>query len=229
MECTPTANKDRQEDSRGKGHDCAQHIVGVCTEGVVHVSRTRAALHCAGRRYAPRATLGIHSFIHFTSLHFTSLHFTSLHFTSLHFTSLHFTSLHFTSLHFTSFHFISFHFIHSHTSLVSEPRRLRVYCRVGRACDVSECVASLPPTFPRGETNQGSRGSTAQRSLRMPLPLDASGIRNCEDQKNSEADRQDGKNAWSQTLKTSCIKTLHLAGTPQNSKRRKNGQNPKQP
>ena len=37
------------------------------------------------------------------------------------------------------------------------------------------------------------------------------------------------ENAWSQTLKTSCIKTLHLAGTPQNSKRRKNGQNPKQP
>ena len=50
-------------------------------------------------------------------------------------------------------------------------------------------VASLPG----GEANQGSRGSTAQRSLCMPLPLVASGIRNCEDQKNSEATRQDGK------------------------------------
>ena len=44
-----------------------------------------------------------------------------------------------------------------------------------------------------GENYQGSRGSTAQRSLRKPLPLAFSWIWSCEDQKNSEATRQDGK------------------------------------
>ena len=58
-----------------------------------------------------------------------------------------------------------------------------------------------------GENYQGSRGSTAQRSLRKPLPLAFSWIWSCEDQKNSEATRQDGK--------TTCRKSLHLAGTPQ--------------
>ena len=52
----------------------------------------------------------------------------------------------------------------------------------------------LPPTIPGGGENyQGSRGSTAQRSLRKPLPLAFSWIWSCEDQKNSEATRQDGK------------------------------------
>ena len=49
----------------------------------------------------------------------------------------------------------------------------------------------LPPTFPGGEAYQGSRGSTAQRSLRRPLTLAASGIWNCEEQKNSRTARQE--------------------------------------
>ena len=44
-----------------------------------------------------------------------------------------------------------------------------------------------------GENYQGSRGSTGQRSLRKPLPLAFSWIWSCEDQKNSEATRQDAK------------------------------------
>ena len=53
--------------------------------------------------------------------------------------------------------------------------------------------SSLPPTIPGGRTTKGSRGSTAQRSLRKPLPLALSWIWSCEDQNNSEATRQDGK------------------------------------
>ena len=40
------------------------------------------------------------------------------------------------------------------------------------------------------ESYQGSRGSTAQRSLSKPLSVASSWIRSCEDQKNSEATRQ---------------------------------------
>ena len=48
-----------------------------------------------------------------------------------------------------------------------------------------------------------------------PSPLSPLGSGTARTRKTHEATRQDGKNAWSQTLKTSCSKSLHLAGTPQ--------------
>ena len=74
-----------------------------------------------------------------------------------------------------------------------------------RPCMVMDSPASLPLTFPGGETYQGSRGSTAQRSLCMPLTSAASGIWSCEEQKMT----------WTKLFKTTCCRSLHLAGTPQ--------------
>ena len=76
------------------------------------------------------------------------------------------------------------------------------------------------------EACRGSQGSTAQRSLCKPLLSAASWIRSCEDRKNSEATHQVRK-LHAANVKTTCRKSLHLAGTLQLGKCRENGQNTK--
>ena len=107
---TETAPRDKQN-TQLRGKRCfvrarlvsrARHPCGVACRRACAALTRDAPLRCA-----LRVALRIHSI----SLHFTSLHLTSLRFTSLRFIS-----------------FLSF-FIHANTSLVCEPRRLRVRLR----------------------------------------------------------------------------------------------------
>ena len=75
---------------------------------------------------------------------------------------------------------------HTPTLRVDTHRRRAPHAHTHNTC--------LTPTdLPGGETHQGSRGSTDQRSLCKLLPLAASWIWSYEGQKNSGATRQDGK------------------------------------
>ena len=99
----------------------------------------------------------------------------------------------------------------------------RSHCE-GATYTAHTCLTSTD--FPRGESYQGSRDSTARRSLCKPLPLAASWIWSCEDQFFLGRRRPSGKLLAANAVTTHC-KSLHLADTPQLRKCRKNGQNTK--
>ena len=63
-----------------------------------------------------------------------------------------------------------------------------------------------PPPLAGGET-------TAQRGLRMPLTLEASGIWSCDEQKNSEATRQD-KHSVERTAQNYTLQISPSGGHP---------------
>ena len=136
--------------------------------------------------------------VHFISFHFISFHFISFHIISYHFSSIQFNPVQsssiqfnpvqFSSIQFNSFQFISF--IHSFTCMCDLPfpcngRKLLPQARLASARPPTPRDQKLPRTGKShsrpapsrsGRTDCGSRGSTARRSLCVPLPADRPGI-----------------------------------------------------
>ena len=99
---------------------------------------------------------------------------------------------------------------------------LRVDTSPPRGDHIHHHTASLSSTDLPGRRSTEDPGAPLLSGVCVkPLLSAASRIWSCEDQKNSEAARQDEKNYWRQMPKTTIRKSFHLAGTKQLGKCRK--------